>query len=200
MKGVITTMSLYDNQRNQIKEIILSTSIELFKERGYENTSISEITKKVEIAKGTFYNYFTSKKEVLFTWTGRIFNELDFSKALSKSNTVRENLYNLIDITCEPILLYKKLYLAFFNEILSAQITQAHTGDTELTDLIRTVITNSKDSEEINDEDLDRKINIMDNCLFMGIIEWYNRHKMDSALEDHLRKIIDMCLYGIYKR
>lgn len=200
MKGVITTMSLYDNQRNQIKEIILSTSIELFKERGYENTSISEITKKVEIAKGTFYNYFTSKKEVLFTWTGRIFNELDFSKALNKSNTVRENLYNLIDITCEPILLNKKLYLAFFNEILSAQITQAHTGDTELTDLIRTVITSSKDSEEINDEDLDRKINIMDNCLFMGIIEWYNRHKMDSSLEDHLRKIIDMCLYGIYKR
>jgi len=44
---------------------ILVTARELFVKKGYEQTSVNDILKVVNIAKGTFYYYFTSKEEVL---------------------------------------------------------------------------------------------------------------------------------------
>ncbi|HNX63834.1 MAG TPA: TetR/AcrR family transcriptional regulator [Oscillospiraceae bacterium] len=44
---------------------ILVTARSLFIHNGYDQTSINEILKIVDIAKGTFYYYFSSKEEVL---------------------------------------------------------------------------------------------------------------------------------------
>lgn len=46
------------------REILLAAR-ELFVKKGYEQTSVNDILKIVEIAKGTFYYYFVSKEEVL---------------------------------------------------------------------------------------------------------------------------------------
>jgi AcrR family transcriptional regulator len=47
------------------KREILVAARELFVKKGYEQTSVNDILKIVDIAKGTFYYYFTSKEEVL---------------------------------------------------------------------------------------------------------------------------------------
>jgi AcrR family transcriptional regulator len=44
---------------------ILFAARELFVKKGYEQTSVNDILKIVDIAKGTFYYYFASKGEVL---------------------------------------------------------------------------------------------------------------------------------------
>jgi len=44
---------------------ILVAARELFVGKGYEQTSVNDILKIVDIAKGTFYYYFASKEEVL---------------------------------------------------------------------------------------------------------------------------------------
>lgn len=44
---------------------ILVTARELFVTKGYEQTSVNDILKIIDIAKGTFYYYFASKEEVL---------------------------------------------------------------------------------------------------------------------------------------
>ena len=44
---------------------ILVTARQLFVTKGYEQTSVNDILKIVDIAKGTFYYYFASKEEVL---------------------------------------------------------------------------------------------------------------------------------------
>lgn len=46
------------------KEILIAAR-ELFVNKGYDQTSVNDILKIVDIAKGTFYYYFTSKGEVL---------------------------------------------------------------------------------------------------------------------------------------
>ncbi|MGE5458983.1 MAG: TetR/AcrR family transcriptional regulator [Methanobacterium sp.] len=46
------------------KREILDAARELFFEKGYINTSIGEIAKKIGIAQGLFYHYFNSKDEV----------------------------------------------------------------------------------------------------------------------------------------
>ncbi|MBC3804300.1 TetR family transcriptional regulator [Acetobacterium fimetarium] len=44
---------------------ILDVAQELFITKGYDQTSVNDILKIVDIAKGTFYYYFASKEEVL---------------------------------------------------------------------------------------------------------------------------------------
>lgn len=47
------------------RQEILIAARELFIKKGYEQTSVNDILKIVDIAKGTFYYYFASKGEVL---------------------------------------------------------------------------------------------------------------------------------------
>lgn len=49
---------------NKTKRKIFEASMKLFAEKGYENTSIEEITATVGVAKGTLYYHFTSKEEI----------------------------------------------------------------------------------------------------------------------------------------
>ena len=47
------------------KEQILDMSFSLFLEKGYDNTSISDILSKLDIARGTLYYHFESKEAIM---------------------------------------------------------------------------------------------------------------------------------------
>ena len=49
---------------NKTKRKIFETSMQLFAEKGYDATSIEEITATVGVAKGTLYYHFSSKEEI----------------------------------------------------------------------------------------------------------------------------------------
>jgi len=49
---------------NKTKRKIFETSMKLFAEKGYDATSVEEITAVVGIAKGTLYYHFSSKEEI----------------------------------------------------------------------------------------------------------------------------------------
>jgi AcrR family transcriptional regulator len=51
-----------DEKRIEIKERLMIVGVELIKVYGMKRMSIEEITKKVGIAQGTFYNFFKSKE------------------------------------------------------------------------------------------------------------------------------------------
>lgn len=47
------------------KELILESAYQIFKEKGLEDTRVSQIVKEAGIAQGTFYLYYNSKMDVL---------------------------------------------------------------------------------------------------------------------------------------
>ena len=49
---------------NKTKRKIFEASMKLFAEKGYDATSIEEITEAVGVAKGTLYYHFSSKEEI----------------------------------------------------------------------------------------------------------------------------------------
>ena len=77
---------------NKTKRKIFETSMKLFAEKGYDATSIEEITATVGVAKGTLYYHFSSKEE--------IFNFLieEGVKLLKNSIAIKtDNLENSLD-------------------------------------------------------------------------------------------------------
>ncbi len=49
---------------NKTKRKIFETSMKLFAAKGYEATSIEDITESIGVAKGTLYYHFSSKEEI----------------------------------------------------------------------------------------------------------------------------------------
>lgn len=58
-------ISRLERKKAKTKETIYQTALQLFTEKGFENTTVDEIAAKADIAKGTFFNYFPRKEAVL---------------------------------------------------------------------------------------------------------------------------------------
>lgn len=52
-------------EREDLKNQILEAAWELFREKGYENTTVNDIIKRAGTSKGGFYYYFKAKEELL---------------------------------------------------------------------------------------------------------------------------------------
>ncbi len=57
------------------REELVDIAEELFLENGYEETPVSDIVKKAQVAQGTFYYYFKSKDEILDAIVDRYLDE-----------------------------------------------------------------------------------------------------------------------------
>lgn len=54
--------------RASSRETLAEAACELFLEQGYEATSVADITQRAGVSRSSFFNYFSSKSEVL--WSG----------------------------------------------------------------------------------------------------------------------------------
>ena len=59
------TEEQYKEIRQEKRQLIMNTALELFALHGYESTTINQIAKKANISKGLLYNYFESKEDLL---------------------------------------------------------------------------------------------------------------------------------------
>ncbi len=73
------------------KELIIEAAESLFIEKGYVETKVEDITKKIGISKGNFYTYFKSKDDVLYEIiemnkikTGERIGEIDVNRSPSE--------------------------------------------------------------------------------------------------------------------
>lgn len=58
-------MNRRERKKEETRLNILDSSIELFRTKGFQDTSMEEIAEKADISKGTLYNYFESKESIL---------------------------------------------------------------------------------------------------------------------------------------
>jgi AcrR family transcriptional regulator len=59
--------SLTDRKRSRAKEAIRRAALELFSERGFDAVSVTDIARRAEVGRTTFFRYFGDKQEVLFS-------------------------------------------------------------------------------------------------------------------------------------
>ena len=62
------------------KERILEAALELFAEKGYLGTSMSDIANRLRITKGALYKHYTGKQEILDSIVERM-NQMDYERA-----------------------------------------------------------------------------------------------------------------------
>ena len=55
-------------KRRQTRERIENAAMALFLQRGFDATTIEDITEAADVSKRSFFDYFPSKEEVVFAW------------------------------------------------------------------------------------------------------------------------------------
>ena len=64
-------------KKQQTREKILTAAITLFREKGFEEATVQEITKEAKVAKGTFFNYFPTKESIMETLAENRLHQID---------------------------------------------------------------------------------------------------------------------------
>src|ERR1044072_4932649 len=57
-----------ERKRRQTRERIEAAAVSLFLQRGFDATTIEDITEAADVSKRSFFDYFPSKEEVVFAW------------------------------------------------------------------------------------------------------------------------------------
>ena len=110
------------------KKEILSAAEELFAEKGYENTAVSEIVKKVGVAQGLFYYYYKSKEEILNAladmYTKKIVKTIE--DIVDSDNTAKDKIHLCIERFIDVLGLRKKRIAKLSNYFHKEENTAMH--------------------------------------------------------------------------
>lgn len=116
----------FDRLNPEKKERIINAALKEFAQNGYEKASTNEIIKEAEIAKGSLFNYFNSKKELylfLLDYVTKIIEEI-YSKVDWNETDLFERIRQTGFVKFE---IYKKYPQAF-----DFMKRAAHEGATEV--------------------------------------------------------------------
>ncbi len=180
--------------------ILTDTSIAIFKEKGYENTTIDEITKKVGIAKGTFYNFYPSKSQIMLIWAVEKFQLLDIHEAMDSNKSLEQNLEKFIELITVSMEGEEELFHCFLKEILQKHGDKNYNEQFDFLSIYRGIILNSNDYSTEVETSLDERIEVLNSVLFMGIVNWFDSGKPMQGLRRHLEKLVNLCIYGLISK
>jgi len=192
-------MSIFEEQRETIKSMILKKSVDLFKEHGYEKVSIAHIAKDVGMAKATFYNYYSAKRDILMLWADQEFKLFESKKAANPNVSIQENLYCLVELLVKAISDSGKLFSSFLKEMVCSNVKGEVENQFDFISIFSTVINHSVDYKKMS-EDFEEKVMVFNRAMFLTVTEWFKYNEKIEGLEQKLKKVVDICLYGMISR
>lgn len=96
---------LRESRKKQTKESIIKHAVALFKQKGYENVTVEEITAACGIAKGTFFNYFPKKEQILLHITDTYMDRLHEIVYRKHGGSLKERVFLIFR---ELLVIYSK--------------------------------------------------------------------------------------------
>lgn len=104
---------------NRTKRKIFEIAMKLFSEKGYDATSIEEITATVGVAKGTLYYHFSSKEEIFnfLVEEGMKLLKNSIEIKTSKCDNVKDKLKAIILIQIKGIVKYENMLSIIFSQL-----------------------------------------------------------------------------------
>jgi AcrR family transcriptional regulator len=101
--GDPTKLGLRERKKQQTRETIARVALELFAERGYDETTLAEIAEAADVSPRTIFSYFDSKEEILFCEES---HSLDEVKAVleqrPEGTTTVDAIRNLLSAMPQP--------------------------------------------------------------------------------------------------
>jgi AcrR family transcriptional regulator len=72
-----TKLGLRERKKQQTRETIARVALELFAERGYDETTLADIAEAADVSPRTIFAYYESKEDILFCEEGAFIDRLE---------------------------------------------------------------------------------------------------------------------------
>jgi len=191
-------MSLREKKKIETKKKIFEVAARLFKEKGFESTTVDEITAQAQIGKGTFFNYFRTKEALLMDFMKQN-EELVYDlilKELKKNTSVRKKIKNILVLSAKNNESDKELTKLFVFEHLrhyGSEDRRSKGLNTLLCDLLEKGIGTKEVKKSI---DIRKAVENITGVYSASLLEWLWSQSDYSFSEDISIKI-DMIFDGI---
>lgn len=108
---VDSKISRRERKKIESKEIILKVARRYFQEKGFDNTSVEDISEGADISKSTFFNYFDSKESLLYEIAEGEIDKIEvfIEENLDNSLSAKEKIYKVMDLMVEDTAPYMRL-------------------------------------------------------------------------------------------
>ena len=114
-------MAVREYQKKRRRERIFRAAMELFRNRGFQETTATEIAKAAHVSRGTFFNYYPYKEAVLLDYGSQLLAGLreEVRRLLAQGREPVEVLHYLFRVLAEGTAREKDLLLPMFYELLN---------------------------------------------------------------------------------
>ena len=197
---VHNNLPLREIKKREKRERLLNASLKLFREKGYEQTKVSEITRAAGVAKGTFFNYFPTKERVLLALGEQMLGRLgrvDASDIFQQKTTrgkVKAMFHALaagLDADRELVkeMVYRGLRLPDLVDNSRAQL--------DFRAMLVLLLEQGKRKGEIReDADAPFVADALYTLYFQQIVIWCSKD-FQTSLPDQLDRVVDLIFDGI---
>lgn len=189
------------------KEAIYQVAVELFRRQGFEATRVEEITEAAGVAKGTFFNYFPTKEDVLLYIGERHITRLGaaladgsnrrISQATSATATLKLFMHTLADNLAEDRDLVK---LAVGKAMRMSHLAPTGTSRFGFRGLVAILIARGQRTGELH-PDLDPELvaEILEGLYYQQLALWCQQD-FGFDLGERLEQVVDLLVHGIGAR
>ena len=189
-------MNQYQKTTEKKKQAIIQAALQLFKEKGFKDTSIKSIAEAAEVSPVSIYNYFGSKDNLVALCVNDLFEEItQQAEDILKSNLAfNTKLDQALDLCQEKMSQQISDYFqdkTVRDPAFSSLLTKAITAKKR--DIYRTYINLGKEEGLIaRDLSTELILNVMDALNGVG-----NQLAHSDNLETDVKQIHQIFLYGI---
>jgi len=195
-------MSTKREQQKEIRrEKIVKAALEHFTKNGFEATTVQKITTQAGIAKGTFFNFFKKKEDVLLYFLDKEISKStrEIERKINACKTFEEQIALLIATFIKNIFSNRDFAKVLIRERVAKFGTGSKTNEHTLMATLAHLIEAAQKRGEIKpDIDPDRTAEMIFAIYSMYVIYWANGFiKTKRAVVARIQEVIRHILNGI---
>jgi AcrR family transcriptional regulator len=183
------------------RDRMYEAAVTLFREQGYENTTVDQITRQAGVAKGTFFNYFPTKDAVLRYMGAREIGRLGAASLAGGSTSAVGNLKRFMAALATGMERDRDLVkLIFAKGMAVPDLLCGDAGGFSVQPATSLLIRRAQHMGEINrDLDPDTLAAALDALYLQQLVRWCEA-ATPYALGERLTGIVDLLVMGIAAR
>ena len=194
-----TQLSRRERKKRETHQRLIETALRLFREQGYDDTTVEQIAEASDVAKGTFFNYFETKEAILpalVEWRLQQLAEALLIEQGAPASPVARVKLALQLMAADPLADHR-LAQQVFGALAQQRLPLDPDVSQPLVDLLASQVRQAQESGEIR-ADLDA---IYVGCViralfFQQIVIWHCGYR-PTPLPEALDAAVDMLLDGI---
>jgi AcrR family transcriptional regulator len=193
-------LSRRERKKEETRHRIFHAAVGLFREKGFEQTTVDDITEKADVAKGTFFNYFPRKETVLaYLSEERLLAiEENAGALLAEARPVRQKLLDLYSTAATSYAEDRELSRYVLVELMAHAFSPANEVMTRWHDQIVRLIVQGQEAGDLRrDVDPMRCEELLQGMYFATLYQWVCCVPEPFPLLEELRQRMNLVMEGI---